>query len=837
MGKLKVKMMVLFVCMCILLPTMQVYCAKAGGTLTPSASDNLGIGLRRNSELVPLSDGYMRVFYNGTIVGVEYYDDEFNIQNRKNISMELPIWGGFYAGTDAYYLIEGKNNTDESNEAEVIRVIKYDTGWKRMGATSVKSDPVMFGGQVRYPFDYGCVEVTESNGKLYIVTGHEGYVDDAYRQGHQGFLMITIDESTMSGGITDADLWHSFAQYIVSRDSELYVLEQSEGSRYTSLSRYNTETMQRETIPVLKYGGSRDSAWAIPCYASVNGMAMSANNILCVGTSIDQSKYDSVTEDTPHNIYLTVTPMSDFAEASTKVKWLTAYTGGGKSFLGVKITRVNNNRFMISWEEYGDEKEGSTDDSLSTSTLHYVFINGNGDVVSKEFTGAMPISDCQPVIKGGKAVYYASNDNMVDFYSLNTDTGEIGKKAYRVAGENATWNLYNGVLTISGTGALAINSEGKYRSPVSSASSWLSYSGSDNSWKSIRKYVKKIVVKEGITSIPDSAFAYFDNLEEVELKEGLLSIGSKAFYECGHLDKITIPSSVKKIGEDFLWTGYMWMGGGHVVDATIYAPYNSYAVTYAKTNRIAYRMDLAGAVVSGLKPEYEYTGKKLKPEITVTLGDTVLKAEEDYELVYKNNTEIGTASLEISGTGAYFGTISKTFNIIAPKKAKGTLSGWVSNRKLPAKGKPVNVGTVFKEKKTGIQYKVTKKGKSGKATVEYKKGPKKASNVSIPATVRINGITYKVTSIGTKAFAGNTKLRKITIGKNITSIGKQAFYNCKNLRSIVIKTSTIKSAKVGAKAFKGIYKKAVIKVPAKKLKAYKTMLRKKGIGSKVKVRK
>ena len=107
---------------------------------------------------------------------------------------------------------------------------------------------------------------------------------------------------------------------------------------------------------------------------------------------------------------------------------------------------------------------------------------------------------------------------MVDFYSLNTDTGEIGKKAYRVAGENATWNLYNGVLTISGTGALAINSEGKHRSPVSSASSWLSYSGSDNAWKSIRKYVKKIVVEEGITSIPDSAFTYFDNLEEVKIK-------------------------------------------------------------------------------------------------------------------------------------------------------------------------------------------------------------------------------------------------------------------------------------------------------------------------------
>ena len=68
-----------------------------------------------------------------------------------------------------------------------------------------------------------------------------------------------------------------------------------------------------------------------------------------------------------------------------------------------------------------------------------------------------------------------------------------------------------------------------------------------------------------------------------------------------------------------------------------------------------------------------------------------------------------------------------------------------------------------------------------------------------------------------------------------TPIGKKAFYNCKKLKKIVVKTSTLK--KVGANAFKGINAKATIRVPKKKLAAYKKLLKEKGIGKKVKITK
>jgi hypothetical protein len=388
MKKIKKLTSLLFCCLFLYLLAFpgQVQAAS----LTPTAQDNLSVKLRRSSDLISISNGYMRVFRKTNSVGIEYYDNSLQITDKREIPMELPLWGGFYAGSDGYYLVEGQNNTAEDNSAEVIRVIRYDTNWNRSGAASITSNPDLFGGEVRYPFDYGCVEMTETNGTLYIVTGHEGYVDKSVGQGHQGFLMIAVDQASMTGKIVSCDLWHSFAQYIKSQSSYLYVLEQSEGSRCTKLSRYDSTTLDEKTIELLPYGGSRTSVWALNCYASVDGMAVSADSVLCIGTTIDQSQYDNVTSDTPHNIYLTITPVSDFSKEATSVKYLTNYTGNGKSFMGVKITPITENRFMISWEEYentddsSSENYASADDSLSSSTLHYLFIDGKGNVLSRE---------------------------------------------------------------------------------------------------------------------------------------------------------------------------------------------------------------------------------------------------------------------------------------------------------------------------------------------------------------------------------------------------------------------------------------------------------------------
>ena len=65
-------------------------------------------------------------------------------------------------------------------------------------------------------------------------------------------------------------------------------------------------------------------------------------------------------------------------------------------------------------------------------------------------------------------------------------------------------------------------------------------------------------------------------------------------------------------------------------------------------------------------------------------------------------------------------------------------------------------------------------------------------------------------------------------------IGAKAFNGCKSLKTIDIKSTVL--SKVGAKAFSGINAKATIKVPKKKLAAYKKVLKGKGQGKRVRIK-
>lgn len=116
----------------------------------------------------------------------------------------------------------------------------------------------------------------------------------------------------------------------------------------------------------------------------------------------------------------------------------------------------------------------------------------------------------------------------------------------------------------------------------------------------------------------------------------------------------------------------------------------------------------------------------------------------------------------------------------------------------------------------GCQYKVIKAG----AEVSLVGTNKNAKSVTIPAVIKVKGVTYKVTSIGAKAFNGSKKLKKVTIGTNIKKISNNAFYKCKSLKMVTIKSVLLTNKTASKRAFKGVGKKMVIKVPKKVKKAY-----------------
>jgi hypothetical protein len=147
--------------------------------------------------------------------------------------------------------------------------------------------------------------------------------------------------------------------------------------------------------------------------------------------------------------------------------------------------------------------------------------------------------------------------------------------------------------------------------------------------------------------------------------------------------------------------------------------------------------------------------------------------------------------------------------------------------------KSVKKGDTYSKSKVTYQVTSTADGKQSVKVTEIKN--KNVTEVTIPATVSINGTSYKVTAIAKNAFAGCTKLKKVTIGKNVASIGKNAFSGASKLKTITIKSKVL--TKVGANAFKGIKSNATIKVPSSKVKAYKKLLAGKGQGKKVTITK
>lgn len=214
---------------------------------------------------------------------------------------------------------------------------------------------------------------------------------------------------------------------------------------------------------------------------------------------------------------------------------------------------------------------------------------------------------------------------------------------------------------------------------------------------------------------------------------------------------------------------------------------------------------IKGAHISSI-PSQVYTGRALEPALTVVCNGRKLVKDRDYTVTYKNNINIGRALAVVRGKGGYEGMAQKGFTVTV-KKNKAYTAG-------------------------DYKYKITDARTDGKGTValagiKSSAVKKKLKKINVAATVRIGGKIFKVTSVGSAACQGCPKAAAVTVGSNVTGIGAKAFYNCPKIKKITIKTTKLKS--VGKNALKNIHAKAVVKVPKRKLKAYRKLLKSKGL--------
>ena len=103
--------------------------------------------------------------------------------------------------------------------------------------------------------------------------------------------------------------------------------------------------------------------------------------------------------------------------------------------------------------------------------------------------------------------------------------------------------------------------------------------------------------------------------------------------------------------------------------------------------------DISGAYVWLKNLKYTYTGKEIKALDYVKYNGAILEEGRDYTVKYLNNKNVGTASVEISGIGAYSGSITKTFSIVRPSTPITKIKSLTAGRKS---------FTVKFQKKSGI---------------------------------------------------------------------------------------------------------------------------------------
>lgn len=341
----------------------------------------------------------------------------------------------------------------------------------------------------------------------------------------------------------------------------------------------------------------------------------------------------------------------------------------------------------------------------------------------------------------------------------------------------------------------------------------------------------KIDIPAGLTQIEPDTFCN-TGLTSVTLHEGLTKIEDGAFHDCLKLKKIRIPKSVTDIGGLALGIRYNRGNGAEEVipgGFTVEGYTGSAAERYVKRlhqcenlyhvfftdvkfvsigGQTAAVTNISKTKISALKTR-AFTGKPLTQALTITYGGKKLVNGRDYTLTWKNNKNIGTASITIKGKGKYNGSVTKKFRITVQKNAVYTVSR--------------------------LKYKISSADTSGKGTVVFTGATDKAARkaLTIPTTVKIGGKSFRVTAIGTSAMSGAKKLTTVKIGANIMTVGAKAFYGCSKLSNVTIFGTKLTTAKTGANAFKGIRSNCRFKVPASRVSAYKKLLRAKGAGPKI----
>lgn len=211
--------------------------------------------------------------------------------------------------------------------------------------------------------------------------------------------------------------------------------------------------------------------------------------------------------------------------------------------------------------------------------------------------------------------------------------------------------------------------------------------------------------------------------------------------------------------------------------------------------------------------------------IFTKIGDVSPVDEKKYTVTYRKNTSASVSGLPKDTKGYKDG--KEAIVLSAPQSTSQFFVGWSASAD-GQRGQLLQPGDKLIMYRNVVLYAQWTKSYTtsnfkfsvnGKNTVTCTgTANKSATNITIPNSIKYNGVTYKVTEVASNAFANNTKLTSVTLGDNIKTIQSKAFYQCTKLKNVSVgkNLTTIKKQAFG-KNQSGF----TLKIASKKLSSVK----------------
>lgn len=376
-----------------------------------------------NDFLEENEDGtFLRIsFFDDEGVFLETYDADFNFVSSRQLTKGIWTARGYFKGKDARYIVYKQVNSEQSDEKEVVRVVKYDDDWNILGRCSISAI------NTYSAFTSGSVSMLESDGILYIHAAHTMYDEGTLLESphHQANMTLEIDEATMTK-VADMSavsnektgyVSHSWNQFIQADDNYIYRLDQGDSSPravtlskqkkyYEGIDMYHIED-RREIFPICGTG-------QVYTGVSIGSCDLVGNTLITAGNSIDPDTTDLMLNMVKwRNVFVDVTDKDTF---DTKTIWLTNYTDADKIIVYTPHTVVTGDGMYVLWEEgYQDQEDG--DYNILTRIAK---IKNDGTLDGKIYRICARQTDCKPILTSkGHIVWFMTNDSSPVFYDVD----------------------------------------------------------------------------------------------------------------------------------------------------------------------------------------------------------------------------------------------------------------------------------------------------------------------------------------------------------------------------------------------------------------------------------